>query len=333
MTSYYRAPELRFNRMIILTIILFLLLFVLVELLWKVNGYAPNIEDDYDLWSLKRGAVYENNAGKNLVLVGASRIRANISEQVLHASYPDWNIVNLAIVGKHPLAVLENLANDELFIGDVFVSVWPRSFLPENYSDQKSYVDHYEKEWGINKELNKLIALQFQSHLSLLNTNTNIIAVIRYLIQYGKLPPPYHVSIDKGRYQAIDFAMINAKLHRKYRESRVKSYYEKNRIMSPDEWLLEAEKVLLLADKIRTRGGDVVFIRMPTTGETIKYDQLFYPKSEYWDRFTALYDRRSIHFMDYPTLMAYDLPDTSHLDLRDRVGFTRDLINIIRQSK
>jgi hypothetical protein len=101
--------------------------------------------------------------------------------------------------------------------------------------------------------------------------------------------------------------------------------------MEPEAWLLEVKKAVHLANKMRVRGGEVIFVRMPTTGKTIEYDQTYYPKEKYWDKLASLYDGPSIHFMDYPSLMAYDSPDTSHLDFTDRAGFTNDLVKIIRQ--
>lgn len=331
MNSYHRTPDLQWKKISIVSVCSLAVLLASFELFMRWNGYGPNIEDDNDLWSLKRDDVYANRLGNNIVLIGASRIKTNISEQVLREKFPGSNIVNLANVGKQPMAVVEDLANDEAFIGTVILSVWPRSFLPEVYDDQKRVVDYYHREWGINRELNKLIALRLQSHFSLLNSNSNVIAIIKSLIRYGRLPKPNHVSTDKNRYQSIDFSRVDVNLHRKHRESRVKTYYENNRIMEPEEWLSEVNKVIRLANKIRSRGGEVIFVRMPTTGKTIEYDQTYYPKEQYWDRLASLYNGPSIHFMDYPSLMAYDSPDTSHLDFTDRAGFTNDLVKIIRQ--
>lgn len=331
MNSYHRTPNIPWKKIGIVSLCSLVLSLALFELILRWSGYSPNIEDDYDLWSLKRGDVNSNRSGKNLVLVGASRIKANISEQALLENYPGWNIVNLAIVGKHPMAVVEDLANDNAFIGTVILSVWPRSFLPEVYEDQRRFVDYYHEEWNQNRKLNKLIALRLQAYFSFLNSSSSTIALIRSFIKHGRLPRPDHVSTDKNRFQSIDFSKVDADLHRKHRESRVKTYYESNRIMDPDAWLTEVKKVVHLVDKIRARGGDVIFVRMPTTGKTIEYDQNYYPKKEYWDKLASLYDGQSIHFMDYPSLMAYDSPDTSHLDFTDRTGFTRDLVKIIRQ--
>ncbi len=69
--------------------------------------------------------------------------------------------------------------------------------------------------------------------------------------------------------------------------------------------------------RIQSRGGRVVFVRFPTSGEHWQIDQLKYPKSEFWDLIGGSTVAQTIHFVDHPALRQFELPDTSHLDFSD----------------
>jgi len=80
--------------------------------------------------------------------------------------------------------------------------------------------------------------------------------------------------------------------------------------------------VELMVQRIRQRGGQVVFVRYPTTGEHYEMDVKAYPKKLYWDHFASKTSAVTIHFADVPSLRGFDCPDTAHLDYRDAPRFT-----------
>jgi hypothetical protein len=84
-----------------------------------------------------------------------------------------------------------------------------------------------------------------------------------------------------------------------------------------------------MAEQIRARGGEVVLIRMPTSGDLWTLHELQYPRAEYWDRLVAVTGLPAIHFADYPGLSGFECPDFSHLDARDSPRFTQALAAIL----
>ncbi|WP_417851434.1 hypothetical protein [Thalassoglobus sp.] len=89
----------------------------------------------------------------------------------------------------------------------------------------------------------------------------------------------------------------------------------------------DVKKVEEWVQQIASRGGRVVFVRFPTSGEHWVLDNSQYPKSEYWDRMAAFTSAETIHFTDVPALTQFELPDTSHLDYRDAPAFTNRLLD------
>ena len=89
------------------------------------------------------------------------------------------------------------------------------------------------------------------------------------------------------------------------------------------------QQVNRLVTKIKARGGKVVFVRFPTSKKIWKIDEGRYPKEVYWDTFSKLSIAETVHFKDFDLLSGFDLPDGSHLDQRDKVKFTENLVKVI----
>src|SRR5687768_14000617 len=86
-------------------------------------------------------------------------------------------------------------------------------------------------------------------------------------------------------------------------------------------------------DKIRARGGTVVFIRPPSNGGYLETENVVYPRKEYWDALLAYVDVPGIHYRDYPQTANYVCPEWSHLAPKDAVTYTTQLIKILQEEK
>ena len=84
-----------------------------------------------------------------------------------------------------------------------------------------------------------------------------------------------------------------------------------------------------LVRRIQARGGKVVFVCFPIGGKLWEINERSYPKKDYWDFLASHASGTWIHFSDYPTLSAYNLPDWSHLDADGRSKFTKALTDIL----
>jgi hypothetical protein len=83
---------------------------------------------------------------------------------------------------------------------------------------------------------------------------------------------------------------------------------------------------------IRARGGDVAFVRLPSSGRVLESERRDFPRERYWDRLAKEVDAVAIHYDDYPALRAYDPPEWSHLSREDAERFTRALVPILLDS-
>jgi hypothetical protein len=71
----------------------------------------------------------------------------------------------------------------------------------------------------------------------------------------------------------------------------------------------------------------------PASVEHREVDKQYFRRKDYWDRLTGNEGALSIHFLDSAKLAACPLPDSSHLDFRDKPAFTRHLLQIIQEKR
>ena len=84
-------------------------------------------------------------------------------------------------------------------------------------------------------------------------------------------------------------------------------------------------------DKIKARGGQVLFVRTPSSGGFKMGESNGFPRDKYWDRLLAFTDCPGIHYADYPAIDHFICPEDSHLSLTDAKIFTRNFINILHE--
>lgn len=86
-----------------------------------------------------------------------------------------------------------------------------------------------------------------------------------------------------------------------------------------------AARVATDVESIRSRGGDVIFIRFPATGPVYASESRGFPRQSAWEPFLAKTHTAGVHFEDYPQLQGYNLPEWSHMAAQDSGRFTRAL--------
>src|SRR4051812_25105005 len=91
------------------------------ELYVRSKGFDHSYDDGGPLWTDKRHMVYEP-ADNSTVFTGSSRIKFDLDidtwEKITHN-----HAIQLACVGSSPVSILESLANDKNFKGNLVVDV------------------------------------------------------------------------------------------------------------------------------------------------------------------------------------------------------------------
>ena len=171
--SSSRAPDGPWARTWILSLVLTVFLLGGLELFWRSQGHQPSIVDDPQWWAYHRDRATDNDS-PTVVLLGASRIQLDFSTETFRELYPNYEVVQLAIDGRHPIAALRDLAEDESFHGIVICAITAAGLERDARDDQQEYIDYYHNRETFNSRLNRIIGSTLQNHLAALNPQVNL---------------------------------------------------------------------------------------------------------------------------------------------------------------
>lgn len=331
--SSSRAPNSPYLKIWITAVLLLTLMVLVAEFFWRNQGHLPSISDDQFLWTYNRSQVYSQDENRVITLLGGSRIQLGIVPEKLDVNFPEYQTIHLAIDGTSGYAVFEDLAKDQDFDGLIIMSATVAHFFPSSQDDQQPWVEYYHEQWSsfswIEKYINMKVRVFLQNHLVIFSSHLNL----RRQLMNSFDSSPNYVLMRENRYRAAYYydRMSPEQLaeHRAQRIDRIGQVPD-NQLNPEQEQVFEqimVGQVSSLVEEMRSHGGDVIFLRMPTCDEHWELDEIRFPKEQYWDRIEELTGANTIHFKDVESLSNFDCPDTSHLDANDALVFTERLAN------
>jgi len=327
----------------ILTLVLVAAAVISWELYVRSQGFDTSYDDDPALWSDKRKEIYEP-ADKATVFIGSSRIKFDLDIDTWESITGD-HAVQLACVGSNPIPVLENLANDEKFKGKLVVDVTEGLFFstaPGNAKRPVENMKYYKEETPAQKagfHINHLLESQFaflnKEWLSLGARLNNIRIPERPgVYNFHGFPSDFgRVKFNRQEYMTDKFSADTVL------QNKVKAIWSTFIKMSKDppasgaklDSILNVVKVAV--DKIKARGGQVLFVRTPSSGAFLVGENRGFPREKYWERILSTTNCPGIHFADYPAIAHFICPEASHLSQSDAIVFTKNFIKILSAEK
>lgn len=298
------------------------------EVFWRARGHRPSVTDDKMLWALLRSRAYSHGSAKAIVLLGTSRMQLGVVPQVLEKRFQGHRALDLAIDGYGPFAALEDLAHDRAFDGVIICGAKATDMFPSD--SQKPWTEFYHREWDNLAKAAKIIdttsRVFLQSILVILNSDLHL---RRQVIAKLSIVPSY-MTMQPNRYRPGHYrARLTPEQIEHHRRSRIAKavYWYRSTPDTREGEFAHActTRVAPLVASVRSRGGNIVFLRMPSTDKSWEIEQRMYPKERYWDKIHELTGAETIHFRDVAALARFDCPDTSHLDAQDAGLFTERL--------
>ena len=87
-----------------------------------------------------------------------------------------------------------------------------------------------------------------------------------------------------------------------------------------------------LVQQLRARGGDVVFVRMPSSGKYLDHDLAANYRELTWDPMVEGVDAVWINSMDYDELSSdLEIPEWSHLSRKSQDDFSRRIVPVLEK--
>jgi len=334
-------PALPWRGLLLSALLLTTLAAVAWELRARALGYAPDLNDTSDLWADRREAVQPDS----VVLVGDSRMLFDMDLGVLEQGL-GRRPVQLALVGSCAYPILENLANDESFHGTVIASLVPAMWLapppaPPYKNSVRALKRYHERTVAqraghhLGMLLEEHIAFMKQDDLTLEQLLKDVNVPSRALYHAPPRLPPYFATIERDR----QTRMIPAAARPGPLQDRVKNGWIP--LFTPPPMPAHTPKFVFeqiaqatearfgqtaaAVQKIRARGGHVVFVRFPHSGALKELEDKATPRDGIWARLMQETGAPNIYYSDYPELI-YDCPEWSHLSAPDATEFSQRLV-------
>ncbi|HVJ63014.1 MAG TPA: hypothetical protein VM555_09925 [Tahibacter sp.] len=300
-----------------------------IERYWRAQGQTPNVLDSPQLWSAQRGKVY-GDSPRPLVLLGASRTEYGFDMQVLRDELPGYRPVMLAVNGLYPLAALRDLAHDPDFRGTVICDVESNAFLAEYAQLQQPYVDYYHRHWTPSWRVHRALLNGWQQAAAISNPDVGAVAALKRIFATAA-PLQNYVVYHTDRSGDIDYTRTDPEGAKRHFAAVAETNVANLPKRTPDTWFAEVQPVLDWARAIEARGGRVIFYESPISGFNREVMDRVYPPQLYWNRFAAASPVPVVSARDYPELVAFPLPDDSHIDYRNKAAYTRTLIGVLKK--
>ena len=93
-------------------------------------------------------------------------------------------------------------------------------------------------------------------------------------------------------------------------------------VCTPATVASQVERMRVAVERIRARGGEVVFVRPPSSPELRGFEERTVSRARGWDTLLAYARVRGVHFDDYPEMQGLVLPENSHLSRACATVFT-----------
>jgi hypothetical protein len=327
---------------LIIAIIVSIAGLTLWELFWRSQGKIPDINDDKDLWAVQKAKLKKLDKN-DFVLTGSSRVLFDIQ-------LDEWEKetgkrpVMLASPGSSPLPVFRDIVEKTDFAGTVIVGVTPGLFfsttnpMAQPWKRAQSKVDHFYKR-TFAQRLNHWLGLPLEKNLAFVSISEeqwdddidlrSLLRRIKIGNRTGAItqPPFYnfsYITVDRNvrmsEKTATDTAFANT-------IKRVWQFFGKN--APPPDKASTMAYFLDDAAKFQARGGNLILLRCPSSGDLRAAERKFFPRTEYWNELLMQSKARGYHFEDYDQLNQFECPEWSHLSAPDAEVFTRELSRIM----
>lgn len=324
-----------------LTILLVVTFVAIWELYIRSLGVGISYNDDIPLWANKRSQAYD--ATESTFFLGPSRIKFDID-------LPTWEnltgekAVQLAMVGTSPQLILKDLANDEKFKGKLIIDITEFIIFSRTPRDEdaRKGIEYYKNitpaQWT-SFHINHLLESKFVFLDSRLFSLNGLLNYLHFSNRHGveddvNAPIGFEpATFDRQNIMSDKFISDTT------RQIAMKNIWKNIGMLDikmgiTGDTLQNIFRDLKISiDKIKLKGGQVMFIHPPSSGEMRAAEKVAYPREIYWDNLLRFTNTQGIHFEDYPGISDFTCPEWSHLSPKDARVFTRLLILILQKEK
>ncbi len=311
------------------------------EIYWRGKEFrAGDFKNTPALWAEQR----RKATGDATVLIGSSRTLFDVDLDIFEA-IAGVRPVQLALEGTSPRVFLKDLADDERFHGTLIVGVTTILFFTSEGGLRESVIEYARNETPSQRADHQL-SLPLERVFAFLDEQTRPkrqMTLAPLPLRDGMKPrfdPRKLQILDADRNAEMWSRVVNDKAYRKEAQDQWLLVFRLSAPPPgpngeppppmPDEAINAViSEVKANVDKIRARGGEVIFIQPPVAGPFLEVEQGGFPRARFWDRLLTMTDSAGVSFHDHAEMQAYDLPEWSHLSPADSKRYSRALTPLV----
>ena len=336
------VPELRWPRVAVVALMLAAVGLGAWEAYWRVaQQYEASYRNSDGQWAEVRRRVDAREANAT-VFIGSSRTLFDIDLDVWKEETGVHGI-QLALEGSNPLPVLSDIANDEDFRGLLVVGITPPLLFLPGMGVRAGVLEYYHDETP-SQRISTQLSYPLETTFAYYNIDTKLFTVLAR--------QPWWPSRPNLPFQQPEVRKIEHMRRDRQADlwERVETDPEFHAIVTgtwqailenlpppPPEEVARAQFLALLdrvagdVAKIRARGGEVVFIRPPSSDAFRETERKITPRERVWEPIVGAAGAVGVHFEDEPALSDVRTPEWSHISAKDKARWTRALIGILQK--
>jgi hypothetical protein len=284
---------------------------------------AGDLDDGPSFWAEQRRRIDAD--GSAIAILGDSRILYD-TDLDRFSALTGVRPVQLAIAGSNGLPFLENLAAAPGFRGLAIVGIADRSYFRAGVGLGGPALERYRFESPAVRA-SFLLHRSLSRGLAFLDDKYRLNTLVRQMDEGWRvgvlLPVP-------ERLWKLGTTTDDRQTHLWWRvenDERVRTHQRATwpRAVPPVPAAGIAstvERTRAAVEKIRARGGEVVFVRPPSAPELRGFEEQTVPRARGWETLLARAEVRGVHFNDYPAMQGLELPEYSHLSRACATVFT-----------
>ncbi len=305
---------------------------------WRSLGVRPSYRDDEALWAIQRRRI-DQGEGDATVIAAASRSLFDVQLDVwqrLAGRRP----VQLALAGTSPIGIVEDLAADPRFTGRLLIGIAPDIFF-SGFEFLGGRPQFTRKE-SPSERVGKWLSMHaIEPYFAFYDEDYALWTVLQRQPWPDRPGRPRRLHVRRILVTEADrnsHLWSRVETDAAYRDL-VRRTWAQNFDSAPTDPKALAEEqstrdrqIGRMAEAVRTlraRGVPVVFVREPSAGPYLAYEDRRFPRAADWEPLLAKTGAPGIYFSDYPELRDLDVPEWSHLSHASAERYTAALVRIL----
>jgi hypothetical protein len=333
-----------FFKTLILTLVIVISFVACLEYYWRSRGFPVSYNDDKVLWANQRKKV--DKTDQSTVFIGGSRIKFDL-DIATWEKLTGEKAIQLALVGTPARLTLRDLANDEKFKGKLIVDVAEFQFFAIDTVRRDKFareaLEYYYKETPAQKA-SAFLDFEVESKFVFLEEAKFGLTALLNDLEIPNRPGVVAPSVFPKELSVTNFDRQNSMTPMFLADPRLQQWQRNNwakgiaqsgktPVIKGDTLNAFLKGIKTCVDKIRSRGGLVVFVRPPSGELYLEMENRLYPRKKYWDKLLDYTNSPGIYFSDYPATSNFVCPEASHLSPGDAMIYTTQLVKILQEEK